>query len=157
MDEFFTDEEARNRTIRSTTREARYFRRSFSQPMDISHSRYAIQRQHTLLAIEEQYSKNEYALVWSSNSVPSGSPLRGVSGTVNISPVHPMEAPYLLRLIDGPEEQPRATRDGSTLRLTKSPPASGMRLLMMFGCQRIFEVGGLGVSYEIREPRQWIH
>jgi hypothetical protein len=25
-------------------------------------------------------------------------------------------------------------------------------LLMMFGCRRIMEAGGIGVSYEIREP-----
>ena len=61
-----------------------------------------------------------------------------------------MEAPTSW-LIDESGEQPRAIRDEDILILSKSPPASGQRLLMMFGCQRILEDGQFRGRYVLQD------
>ena len=151
VDEYFRYEGELNRGISATNRGSYYFGSSFGRFIDFSHSDYLIQKQHTLLKISEQYSPNQYALVWSANPVPSGGSLRNISDTTRISTVQPVEAPYVLRLIDESGKQPRAIRDEDILILSKSPPASGQRLLMMFGCQRILEDGQFRGRYVLQD------
>ena len=152
VDEYFRYEGELNRGICSTNRGSYYFGSSFGRSVDINHSDYLIQKQHTLLKISEQYAPNQYGLVWSATPVRSGGSLRNIPNTTRISPVHPIEAPYVLRLIDESGEQPRAIREGDILYLSKSPPASGQRLLMMFGCQRILEDGQFRGKYVPQDP-----
>lgn len=132
-------------------REKLSFRYSFDIPIPNEAIQTVCSYQHRLVRQEQQYSSNSYFFTHHPGEIATGR--RADFHGMNLYFISSREAPYILRLFDDSDHKATLTiRKEGTINLSKHPPASGRRMLMMFGCKRVLEGDRFKGSYSLLYP-----